>query len=186
MFFAVDTERGCPIMYARPQFGIRPARRRLYVLTILCSWPWKSSPERRVPIPMLRRTNFQKHLILGSVHINCTHISPRQSPDTFYYSIICLISIFSISHISECLHAINPQSLHVSLCVLKCLIRSQVSYSVIGLGLAAIEWGSVHVYSLSGVLVTLYIYIHISISICIYSHHDPLISMAKCGQRGWL
>ena len=26
-------------MYAQPQFGIQPARRQLYVLTILCSWP---------------------------------------------------------------------------------------------------------------------------------------------------
>ena len=147
-------------MYAPLQFGIRPARCQLYVLIILCSWPWKSSPERWVPIPMLRRTNFQNIWFFGSVHTNFTHISPRQSPDTFYYSIICLISIFSISHISECLHAINPQSFHVSLCVLKCLIRSQVSYSVIGPGLAAIKWGSVHVYSLSGVLVTLYIYIY--------------------------
>ena len=61
--------------------------------------------------------------------------------------------------------------------LLVCINMFELSYSIIGLGLAVIKWGSIHVYSLSGVLVTLYIYIYTYIYINLYTFTSPSIDL---------
>ena len=134
---------------------------------------------------MLCHINFQTSLAPYITIVLTSHLDRVLTLSTITWFV--LAPYFSICHISECLHAINPQSFHVyaiSPCVYWIFfICSQVSYSVIGPGLAMIKWGSVHVYSLSGVLVTLYIYIYQSVYIHItirWSQWPSVANMVVC------